>query len=236
MTPVPKLALNHRSNSMGRRWRLLLVTVAAFAMAVPALADSRLELELLEESVRVTGVTPAGAVALVGFMRYERNGFLISARTHLDRTDSDGDGSVTFDLHHPVTERSIFVAVDHADGTFAVRSGSPERAPEIDPPSDNLGFFSGVPKTLFHRQSRAMAWFVRPGRGTWFSEAVDGSELDHDGSRDRQLLMSVEDFEPVGGPDDGDDRAEAPLSFESRDVLLVLDPIEFSFYVVQLEG
>lgn len=188
------------------------------SLSRPASAEPLLAFD--EQGVVISGLTPAGRVALFGVARVGR-GFGVSILPHQEvLADEDGDGRISVELD-PVPAKSIWVAVDltngrstaGAPGDFPVRSGS------FAKPGD---------EALAIDRDFVYVFRVRPGVGAWSARAGDGGEADRDGAPDGTLRPDFAGMQPARGTN-----VPAPDDGSPGDVYVIIDPNRLDFQVLR---
>src|SRR5205823_4433621 len=137
-------------------------------------------------------VTPGGDVVLFWYTKYSIHGVTHSDALTKLLHDGDNDGVVT--MTTKVSLRSVWVAVDAADGMVAY--GALPQFPLVT---------SAIEQTLFRKDAegelatmvkdipRLAVLLVRPGSGAWMLRARDGNLNDRDGAADGKLEIAFED-------------------------------------------
>ncbi len=187
------------------------------ALAPAALAQSApLALQVGEDSVRVSNLTPGGDVVLFSYAKYVRNGQGVNdSRPRLLR-DDDGDGVVS--LPGPVPYVSVWIAVDYKTGAVATgaREGFPLYVAPLAPmlrkdADDQIA-------TLEKRILRLMLLVVRPEKGAWTLRGREGGSADRDKEANGRLSMAFEDAKPL---EEG--KEKAPKHLKAGDVVVAVD-------------
>lgn len=200
----------------------LMSMVLALGVAVPVPA---LELQVADDRVEVTGITPGGEIALLSVWRQEEahGGTRV---TLLDEVlqDDDGDGAVTFepatlglDLG-PIPELSVWVAADVATGDSATATPGRFRPP--------LGDARRIGPSVEIDLARPVTLWVRPGLGAFRAHVRDGEARDRDRGADGRVTLEPPSFgrlagrpEQTGPPE----RRPRPPAFAAGDVVVGID-------------
>ena len=191
--------------------------LALLALSSAALAQSApLALQVGENSVQVSNLTPGGDVVLFSYAKYVRNGQGVNdSRPRLLR-DDDGDGVVT--LPGPVPYVSVWIAVDYKTGVVATgaREGFPLYVAPLAPmlrkdADDQIA-------TLEKRILRLMLLVVRPEKGAWTLRGREGGSADRDKEANGRLSMAFEDAQPL---EEG--KEKAPKHLKAGDVVVAVD-------------
>ncbi len=204
---------------------MLLGLVPGAAMAQPVVSFEA-------NAVLVSGVAAGGRVALLGVGRepVEYSGRVVRSEAVL--TDDDGDGRVRYELETVVPWRSLWAAVDLADGEVAL--AAPEGYPlRIVPlPDDAVQEEGGDrPNLLVARGDLLEVLVARPGTagGAWGLTVWDGHEEDRDGAGTGGVALRLPSLEPVGGTS-----LAAPDGLAAGDVLIAIDPNRMEASLVRL--
>ena len=190
---------------------LLALTPAAFGQSAP------LALQVGENSVQISNLTPGGDVVLFSCAKYVRNGQGMNDSRPRLLHDDDGDGVVT--LPGPVPYRSVWVAVDYRTGAMATgaREGFPLYVAPIAPELFRKDAEDQI-AALEKRILRLMLLVVRPKQGAWALRAREGGSADRDREANGRLLMAFEDATPL---EEG--KEKAPKRLKAGDVVVAID-------------
>jgi hypothetical protein len=201
-----------------RKVLLLSVAVAAFSAAAAPPGDRTPLIAFEEKALRVSNLTPGGAVVLFVVSR-EATGYSTRTVELTQIHTSDASGIARIELKKPLALRSIVAVVDYETGSYAV----------VAPPGAPLRF-TELPRSLLKKQNQdefeqlavGTDWIealcVRPRKGVWRSMLVDGGAPDRDGSVDGGVLFNAAQMRRVYGSD------ESPSKFRPHDVLIIIDP------------
>ena len=206
--------------------RRSLLWLSALALATSASAG-QLALSFEPHRVTATGITPGGTVIWFGAAVEQPEWFKHVYHWQHPASDDDADGVVVFERAQGFPETSVLVVVDVASGKFA--SGAPERSGHRGASSlhrrDATFGPRGTLDGVRHHGRRADVLVVREKQGAWRASSADGSELDHDGAANGELLIDLADlapFEPL---------AEAHGGVGGADVLVIIDPDTLEYFV-----
>lgn len=184
--------------------------------------------QFLGQSVRISGVTPGGAVAYVS-ISIEPSDWLnrIVARDGFI-ADDDRDGVVTIELGARPALRSVWGIVDVSSGASSVAAPEGFTSALMDP-RDRMNKARGIVGSLDAveiERNELEILLVRPGVGAWRLTANDGGAADADRSANRMVraaLNAMTALGPSGSP---------PSRVEPGDVAIALDPEELSHYQI----
>lgn len=190
---------------------LIALTPAAFAQSAP------LALQVGENSVQVSNVTPGGDVVLFSCAKFVRNGQGMNDPRPRLLHDDDGDGVVT--LPGAVPYVSVWVAIDYRSGAMATgaREGFPLYVEPIAPELFRKDAEDQI-AALEKRILRLMLLVVRPKQGAWALRAREGGSADRDKEANGRLLMAFEDATPL---EEG--KEKAPKHLKAGDVVVAID-------------
>lgn len=168
---------------------LLLALLAFPCLAQPALT--------FEPAPTVRGLTAGAKVAWIGLGRVSVDSGIVIRRFDGIDTDSDGDGVIALTIDGAVPLRSIWIAVDLANGALAVATPGEFS----DSPAD-LGLALNADRTVEGLQvaiERVHGLWVRPGAApaAWKYWGVDGSLGDADALPDGTILVEPSGLLPV---------------------------------------
>jgi hypothetical protein len=167
------------------------------------------------KSLVISGVSPGGQVIVFGRSCRSTGGRVRLIRHTFVERDDDRDGAVTIAME-TIPEFSVFVAVDYESGQFASaapRGGAARimnmtRVPEWREGSEIVDFNRGYLDFLF----------VRPGKGAWVLDVVQGTARDDDGVVDGNLRLRIGSMKPLLG------KESPPPHATKKDVLAAIDP------------
>lgn len=193
----------------------------AMAAAMPAAESPTLRLD--GERVVASGVTSGSDVVVIGIGRRLDGSISYLLHRASRESDHDGDGVVTIDSGWNGSPYAVWAMVDLTSGAHAsVKSDSTVTAalalPEDAMAAPAIGESTGKPTSLRLDGRRCHALLVRPGVGAWQGTVADGSASDGDRQGNGSLELAIAGLEPVGLGE------VSPLAFESRDVLVLIDP------------
>lgn len=129
--------------------------------------------------VRVAGVSPGGAVVLMGVAREPLPGAAQVESWLLQLPDDDRDGQVTLELTRAVPFKSAWLAIDLATGQSGGAAGEEFPLDTVLPGPAGFSFDRSLNVPLI-RLDRATVHFalIRPGIGAWAAKAYDGGDAD----------------------------------------------------------
>lgn len=193
-----------------------------------------LEIEVSEDQVEATGVTPGGEVALLSVWR-QVNSQGGTDVTLLDELlgDNDGDGRVVFELDEAAPELSVWVAVDIATTESAVTT--PGR---FQPRMADARFLGSSGRVELHLSRPVVVW-VRPGLGAFRAHLRDGESRDADGAYNGRVEVTPRQFtRPAGRPAQvgPPETRPTPPAFVAGDVLLSLDAGSLEVVALRIPG
>jgi len=192
---------------------LTLIALAPAAFAQPA----PMALQVGENSVRVSNLTPGGDVVLFSYAKYGRNGTTINGSRPRLLHDDDGDGVVT--LPGTVPYVSVWIAVDYKTGKVVTgaRDGFPLY---VEPLAETLFRKDAEDQinALEKRILRLMLLVVRPEKGAWALRGREGGEGDRDKEANGKLLLAFEDAQPIA-----EGKEKAPKHLKAGDVVVAVD-------------
>lgn len=196
----------------------LTFTITALMVALPSSAKTPLAVAVRPDAVTISGVTPGGDVVLFWYTKYSIHGV-----THSDALaellhDNDNDGVVT--LSAKVSLRSVWVAVDLADGTLAYGAlpQFPLSASRLDQTLLRKDA-EGEIATMVRDNPRLAVLLVRPGSGAWMLRALDGNLNDRDGAANGKVEIAFEDTLSIV-----DAKKKGPKHLKAGDVVAAIDP------------
>lgn len=196
----------------------LLLSILLATLPRPATAEPVLAFE--ERAVVATGLTPKGEVVWFSVAKQIEGGMAHFVRRDDVLPDTDGDGTVRFELDRTVPLQSIWVAVDLATGAAAV--GTPEGYTLRDasaPPGRGRGA-AGRPDWVEEGRELLELLVVRPGQGAWGMTLGDGGANDDDGRGDGRITAVLARLRAVGA----NPASPAPLDrFQPKDLVFAVD-------------
>ena len=179
--------------------------------------------------VTVSGMTKGGSAALVSLTRDVEDWVAKVTPLSALLTDSDGDGSETYELGRSVVKRSVWVVVDVSTGdAIVVSPGLAGVQSKLDPSEAIQRGKGGLYSILADRRNVLDLTVVRPKVGAWHIRAWDGGKNDLDQTADGVIQVDSLTMTPMqpggrGLPD-----------FQVGDVLLGLDHSSLEFYAVPI--
>lgn len=197
-----------------------LLTVGAFAAP---------RVDLATRTIRIADVAPNGNVYAFGVSREPRGDHTAVVPREVALSDTDGDGTVEWELEADIARRSIWLAVDRSTGeaTVAVPQGYP--VTELDLTGEHLKkdvtravAQIAVPGTLVE------VVVVRPGSGVW--RATIGLHSASDETRDRgKVTVSTAKLQARVGTTD-----PAPKHLKKGDVVFFLDSYSATYGLIRV--
>jgi hypothetical protein len=195
-----------------------LALFAIFVLAtLPRLATAEPVLSFEDQAVVVSDVTPKGQVVWFSVAKQIEGYMAHFVRREEILPDTDGNGSVRFELDRTVPLQSIWVAVDLATGEAAV--ATPEGYPLRDasaPPGRGRGE-PGRPDWVEEGREILEILLVRPGQGAWGLTVGDGGANDDDSHGDGRITAALARLRSLGacpGP---------PERFQPKDLVFAID-------------
>jgi hypothetical protein len=188
-----------------------------------------LVLDLYEDDLLITGVTPGADAVLFSVAREPADFNAIIVRRLEVLSDTDSDGLVRWEVGQPVPFRSIWVAVDLASGELALATPEeyPLREAEIAEPLAKTGPGGALDQLEIGGDSIELL-VVRPGVGAWVQSIVDGGEEDDDEPANRLVTATVPAMEALGAS------PPAPLELVLGDLVIGIDPDRMEVFTVYL--
>jgi hypothetical protein len=209
-----------------RRSTVVWLVLGALAPATVRAATPVITFE--EAAVVASGLEPASRVAWFSVAREPGEYVSRIVRREAVLADDDGDGTVRLELDAPVSEGSVWFAVDLADGALTVASptGEPFRERVFD--SRVLRQEApGVVRGLREGRLYLLAFLARPDVGAWTVSLGDGGDHDDDGTLDGFVQAAFASMESV------DDALTPPEALATGDVVILVDPNAMEFAAVQ---
>ena len=206
----------------------VLFATAALALALPSSAKTPLAVTVRTDAVTVSGVTPGGDVVLFWYTKYSIRGVMHSDALATLLHDGDNDGVVT--MSAKVSLRSVWVAVDAADGSLAY--GALPQFPLSASALDQTLFrkdAEGEIATMVRDNPRLAVLLVRPGSGAWMLRALDGNLNDRDGAPNGKVEIAFEDTLSVI-----DGKKKGPKHLKAGDVVAAIDPGHLTLVTAQV--
>lgn len=208
--------------------QLALFVVLLLSTPVALQAQTTLSMTL-DETLTVGGVTPGGAIALLGVTHQTEDFHARLERVLEIVMDDDVDGAVQVAHDLLALPTSVWIAVDLTSGAVGTIAGAPEFDPtSIATPQLNLnaGGTAGIGIHLGMRGAVEGLW-VRPGAGYWEISAVDGGAGEAEGAPDGDLDLPCTLFtDNLQDPD-------PPASLVNADVLVLVDPWTLDWSVIR---
>lgn len=207
--------------------RLILSLLALFLAqsvhgAEPDAANS-IRIAFSGETFHASGITPGGeAIVFVctvgrsgGMRRLGRRAEVVS--------DVDRDGEIALAVGN-ASLASLWTVVDFTTGRSAVAtpSGFEPEAIELH----DQGWRGGGDHFELRRR-HVEVLVVRPGEGAWMASPVEGGPNDGDGALNAILRTKLTSMRRMHGSDE----APRPPVVIPKDVLVVVDPRSFAFFV-----
>jgi hypothetical protein len=202
---------------------LVCLTVALPALGLPPGID------IAETSVTVSALTPGSGVALFAAGTVQKRLFPAGVDYSTVLLDSDGDGTVTFQVEKGVPSRSVWIAVDLVTGDYSVSApeGYPVRL--MQPPAKLVRKGNvGQMNRWVHELYRLNLLLVRPGTGAWAFLATKGGYGDDEKTQAPGFSTSLKYFLPLTQD------APALHNFRRGDVVVAIDPINLEYYALTL--
>lgn len=203
--------------------------LALAAFATEAQTSPAVAIQVGEQTVTVSNVTPGGAVVLFTCARTSRQG-----RTHVQRRavtlrDEDGDGTIQFTPDGGVPLRSVWTATDFTSG--ATVAGAHPRFPLVVNELAASSFkkdAEGAIGRLERQIRRLLILVVRPGTGAWMLFARDGAEGDADLMENARVSLDFAAARPIEG------KTAAPRHLKADDVVVAIDPNHLDVHLARI--
>jgi hypothetical protein len=222
-----------------RHW-LLALLVALFVPCAtvgqtsdaPTADTAPLMLAVSAESILAAGAAPGAQVAWFGVSRSFNGQVPTMTRFEEIVVDDDLDGVVELATGAPISERSVFVAVDLGTGALGVLTPNPAAVREVAPPADNVrpdgsGLGARLDR-IADRRPYAELFLVRPTVGAWGLSIGKGTQDDEADAEAEGFVAALASFRPLG------DTAVEPGEVLGGDVLVAVDRHSLEFYAVRL--
>jgi hypothetical protein len=217
----------HRSASPERRNRLMTIVSRGFLFAIALLAcgvlgatEHTVHVTLQDHSLSLSDVTPGGKVVLFAMSMRQERGMPTLRRFAQVLTDEDGDGTIVYEPGGGVPLRSVWVAIDLANGSIAsvYPAGNELTARALS--GDEVGR-DAESRAIAVREQRLNldVLLVRPGTGVWIRRAREGGSTDSDHSRDGLLTVNFSDAQALDTA-----YGSAPTHLQAGDVVAAIDP------------
>ncbi len=204
----------------------LLVLAAGFAAAAPSISFDG-------KQVIAKGVTPGGDVACYGVAHDFQAVYPELLRWAKEVTDTDGDGTVTFEIPREVPHDSQWFVVDLATGLLATATPRGDEQREVAFAGAGVIDAKNAPRGVLRVDRSIVDLFVArygDGGGTWVLLAGDGAGGDADGQSDGAISAELKAFRPVGRS------AAAPAAFAQADLIIAIDPFTLEYSILGRKG
>ena len=201
--------------------------ILVLTLFLPEAASAQLSMSFGANEVTVSGITKGGEAALVSMSKDVENWMAKVSSFSVVLSDTDGDGSETYELTSPLVKRSLWVAVDVTSGeSIVVSPGLTGTQAKIDPGEAIQQGVGGLYNILADKRTVLDLTVVRPRGGAWRIQAWDGGSNDLDGEANGVIEIDAQVMTPMraGGA--------ALIDFRAGDVLLGLDYSNLEFYAV----
>ena len=203
------------------------VLVVLVLWLLPGVAMAQLTMSFGSSNVTISGMSKGGSVTLVSLTRDVDDWTAKVTPLSALLTDTDGDGSETYELGRSVIKRSLWVAVDMSTGgAIVVSPGLAGVQSKLDPSEAIQLGKGGLYSLLADKRTVLDLTVVRPKVGAWHIRAWDGGKNDADQTADGTILIDSLTMTPMlpGG--------RGLQDFQAGDVLLGLDHSSLEFYAV----
>jgi hypothetical protein len=141
------------------------------------------------------------------------------------------DGTAEWVPAFAITPHAVWAIVDVESGRYAIACPSGTCEP-LQRSLNTTTFFRnnavGAPKGLNIPLEIADVYLIRPKAGIWHASAGDGNNEDEDGSLDGTAQISMQKF--VGY----NSKAAPPDDFVKGDVLIIFQPMNLHFMIVEV--
>ncbi len=211
--------------ALWRTWCLCPLIAFLLPLSVNAKSASANELSLVieDDTLLARGVSPGGAVALLGAARRLDNWTPIIVGDHAQPQDNGLDSEVRHRPGFAIPAQSLWVGVDTSTGELALATpgDTPPRTLSL-PTGQLLTDGRGGLQGLALNAGLLHVMVVRPGIGSWIAVIGDGSATDGDDEANGLLTVMPSRLSPMG-PSIGETVAP-PRLFEPEDIIVLLDP------------
>lgn len=207
------------------RVMVFLVVSRAFA------ADPAPTLQFESTAVVCNGFTGGGEVVLFAVSREPQpTGESDVVQTRLVARDTDGDGSIRFDLGRPVPYLSVWSAVDMTSGAFAVGTKAPFPLRRVAWPSNAVGADTEGSLRKLELTGRGVVdvLWVRPETGAWSMTLYDGGESDEGKKNDGRIRALLDNLRTIAGE-------PPPRHLKKDDILVIVDQRKLEIFASRIE-
>lgn len=215
-----------------RAIRVFLACLVAVAAAHAfAASDPARPLTIVTDgtTVTITNVTSASGVVLLGITLQTDHGVPTSREVMKTIRDDDGDRSIRYTPTGGVPLRSVFIAVDRANGAVAFGSRPDYTIDRVALTSASLKKNeAGEIFALLQDRISADMVVVRPTGGAWFLRAFEGGAKDADKLQNGHLVLAFDETDPL---DAGGDKLK---HLKNGDVVAVIDPGHMQAFAVTI--
>lgn len=187
--------------------------------------DPRIAFE--SSAVVASGLTPGRSVAWFGVERIVDPDLAAELVQRAEPKTAGADGVSRLELARPVSQRSLWVAVDVESGEFAVAAPDGYEIRRRPRPSRLVPGEGSRPDEIEDGPGYLYGLMVRPGEGAWILRGGDGSPQDQDGETDGRVRFALDRLEPLPGS------PAAPAKARGTDLWFVVDLLTMRIAVHQ---
>ena len=178
-----------------------------------------------ESAVVASGLTPGKTVAWFGVERIVDPDLAAELVQRAEAKTAGADGVSRLELARPVSQRSLWVAVDVESGEFVVAAPDGYAIRRRPRPSRLVVGEGSRPDEIEDGPAYLYGLMVRPGEGAWIFRGGDGSPLDADGETDGRVHFALDDLEPLPGS------PAPPAKAKGTDLWFVVDLLKMQIAV-----
>jgi hypothetical protein len=190
-----------------------------------ALPASAMTISVDPAGITVGGLIPGARVVLFGVGREPHRDHSVVRRWTEVLTDDDQDGIVRF--VSPITNKSIWIAVDLASGTRVAETGPDYPRREMVPAEVLRRNSVGELSQFENARGVAELLVVRPGKGAWRVSGAKNAPVDEARGTTDPMRVDASSFQAVP-----DVESEELTHLERGDVIAMIDPRLMEFYLM----
>ena len=184
-----------------------------------------------QRAVVCSGFTQGGEVVLFAVLREPQPaGESNIVQTRLVARDTDGDGTVRFDLGRDVPYLSVWSAVDVRSGAFAVGTKEPFPLRRVAWPSNAVGADTdgSLRKLEISGRGAVDVLWLRPETGAWSMTLYDGGPSDEERRNDGRIRAALDNLRTITGDD-------PPRHLKKDDILVIIDQRKLEIFAARIE-
>jgi hypothetical protein len=190
-------------------------------------SEAPVQISFGELAVQASGITRGGDAIVFAATIGRYSGMQKLGRHAKVVADDDSDGAITLTVDElPVP--SVWAVVDLQSGRYAVAAPAGFALRTMDLPSH--GWRGGLQRVDFRRDYLEVL-VVRPGAGAWTLRVSEGGANDDDGALNAVLRTRLARMQRLYG----EDAAPRPPVVIPKDLLLIIDPHELDYFVVEAQ-